>query len=406
MPYKLVKEGRGYIVVNQETGKKYSKKPITKAKAEAQLRILNQKLQEDEWEYDLPISPDECVKLVKSIASKMDSNREAKLKASYLRKAKEKQPTKSIRAEQLSLLGQQQQELEKLKENPEEYQKVLNRHNYVNQYYNNPNLMDSLKESDPISYLKIMKMKDNDFEGGGFIDTLKASKLGKALTTTAKKISKFVSSTGQRIQGTITGRNDYPPDERMLIEKYGNLPIRAICIYREPIEGKVNTLTNILSLGQMNQLKKKYSFDEMYHLYMVLTLQESQDKNIPVLVEKNEVINIHEYPNINPNAQKMELLISPKFKYSLKQFLDNGQSAMGPKYFTYDPFDNNCQVFIMSLLSANPPLEQDNPNARKFIMQDVQGLKTDLNPISRELFRGTTGLAGRMNVLLKGYGFI
>ena len=38
--------------------------------------------------------------------------------------------------------------------------------------------------------------------------------------------------------------------------------------------------------------------------------------------------------------------------------------------------------------------------------ENVQGLKTELNPVSRSLFRGTTGLAGRMNVLLKGYGFI
>jgi hypothetical protein len=40
MPYQLLKRGSGYVVKNKETGKEYSKKPIPKVKAEAQLRLL------------------------------------------------------------------------------------------------------------------------------------------------------------------------------------------------------------------------------------------------------------------------------------------------------------------------------------------------------------------------------
>lgn len=40
MPWHLEKSGRGYFVVTTSTGRKHSEKPITKAKAEAQLRIL------------------------------------------------------------------------------------------------------------------------------------------------------------------------------------------------------------------------------------------------------------------------------------------------------------------------------------------------------------------------------
>jgi len=41
MPVALEKTGRGWKVVNQDTGKTYSKNPIPKARAEAQLRLLN-----------------------------------------------------------------------------------------------------------------------------------------------------------------------------------------------------------------------------------------------------------------------------------------------------------------------------------------------------------------------------
>lgn len=40
MPYELRKKGIGYVVVNMATGKEHSKKPIPKARAEAQMRLL------------------------------------------------------------------------------------------------------------------------------------------------------------------------------------------------------------------------------------------------------------------------------------------------------------------------------------------------------------------------------
>lgn len=40
MPYHIIKEGKGYIVVTTSTGRRHSDKPISKAKAEAQLRVL------------------------------------------------------------------------------------------------------------------------------------------------------------------------------------------------------------------------------------------------------------------------------------------------------------------------------------------------------------------------------
>lgn len=40
MPYELMKRGSGYVVKNLATGKEHSKKPISKKRAEAQMRLL------------------------------------------------------------------------------------------------------------------------------------------------------------------------------------------------------------------------------------------------------------------------------------------------------------------------------------------------------------------------------
>jgi hypothetical protein len=40
MPYALRKSGRGYYVVNKETGRRFSSKPLPKNRAAAQMRAL------------------------------------------------------------------------------------------------------------------------------------------------------------------------------------------------------------------------------------------------------------------------------------------------------------------------------------------------------------------------------
>ena len=40
MPYRLVPVGSGYIVENRITGRRYSKMPLPRERAEAQIRLL------------------------------------------------------------------------------------------------------------------------------------------------------------------------------------------------------------------------------------------------------------------------------------------------------------------------------------------------------------------------------
>jgi hypothetical protein len=40
MPYSLQKSGRGYYVVNTQTGHRFSSKPLPKSRASAQMRLL------------------------------------------------------------------------------------------------------------------------------------------------------------------------------------------------------------------------------------------------------------------------------------------------------------------------------------------------------------------------------
>lgn len=266
-----------------------------------------------------------------------------------------------------------------------------------------------IPKSNAQSQLKILQMHSRQelggdlnnvdvdkLDGAGFADFLK-----KAYNKISSTLYSSASTVGKTINSFINGRNDYPPEERKLIEDLGNKKIIGITIYREPLDSTVNTMVNTISLGKFNDIKNKYSIDELYHLFMVLTLEGS----IPVLIEKNEVINIHIYPKIKNSAIKFPVVLPPNFDVTLKELLDLGKDYMGNDYFTYDALTNNCQRFIMSLLNTQPELIKANPGINKFVVQDTTGLTRDLSPLSKNIFSGITNLAARFNVLAKGHGF-
>ena len=207
----------------------------------------------------------------------------------------------------------------------------------------------------------------------------------------------FIKKGFKTVKTMINGRNDYPPAERKIISDEGEIIIKEIIVYREPLESKVNALVNLISSGKFDEVKKKYGYDEMYHLFMVVKL----DNDVRILIEKNEVINIHLNPSIKVTAQSMPVALNNK-KISFKQFLDNGQNYMGDKYFKYDAFTNNCQNYISSLLKSNG---LDNPTVNSFVVQDLGGLTRDMGKTNSDIFRGITDLAAKFNILAKGAGF-
>lgn len=55
MPWNIAKSGSGYKVRNKETGKTYSKKPMTKSKAQKQLAAMYANYNESAFERQLRI---------------------------------------------------------------------------------------------------------------------------------------------------------------------------------------------------------------------------------------------------------------------------------------------------------------------------------------------------------------
>lgn len=155
------------------------------------------------------------------------------------------------------------------------------------------------------------------------------------------------------------------------IYEYGNYNITSITIAREKLNGILSGAINALSLGKFNELKQKYGYDSLYHLFLIVGL----DNGIDILIEKNEVIVIKPFnKGLNDSAETFPININKRI--TLNEFINKTFEMIGPdRFYHYDPLRNNCQVFVQDLLTANGLYSN---NARNFVLQDFSNIEQEL----------------------------
>jgi hypothetical protein len=133
----------------------------------------------------------------------------------------------------------------------------------------------------------------------------------------------------------------------------------------------------------------------MYHLRMVITTEN----NKRIQIEKNEVINISTSisAHIKQEGQSVNL---PNQHLTLNQLLEGAKRILGSKMYSYHPFENNCQDFIIAILEGSNLL---NETLKNFIKQDVSELAT-INPYLSKIASGITSLGGKFNEIIHGTG--
>ncbi len=155
-----------------------------------------------------------------------------------------------------------------------------------------------------------------------------------------------------------------PANIQSVLDQQGNKLITRGWCMRRPIPSTLEHIANTLTLGQFNQIKHKLGYDNYYHLWLQLTL----DDNTPIILEKNQVVNIQ----VGDKGEPQNLMEVPKLfnsNITLSDFFTNSVNKFGTDYiFDYDMVDKNCQKFVTSLLVANGV---DNPKLRKFVNQNV-----------------------------------
>jgi len=173
------------------------------------------------------------------------------------------------------------------------------------------------------------------------------------------------------------------------LKKYGNNIVVKIIICRVPIKGVIKILLDGITLGQFSKEAKNYNYDDVFHLYAILILDngkylltERNQRVVLELTDRNKA-NVKDYMTINSNVK-------------LNRLFDNAVNLDGKNIWRYDPINHNCQNYITTLLKGSN-LFTDNLDV--FINQETKNL---LPKTSKYIARATTDLASIAENLFKG----
>ena len=225
-----------------------------------------------------------------------------------------------------------------------------------------------------------------DIDGGSFLDSLKSG----------------LKNVYGRVKGFVTGvRDDYQPYVRKLLDEIKGNKIIKLVVIREPIKEAVNMLVNVITVNKVNEFKKDVGVDDLFHLYMIATL----DNGKLIRIEKNAEIDIKEVNSI-PNVNQLNMLnIVITSNLSVNELLNNTRQKIGDRlFFDYDGIKNNCQDFLYNILYMNG-FEASNPTMKSFIKQDLVKLSNNLSQTSKKIMNTLTNLGKRAQIIIGGAGF-
>ena len=159
---------------------------------------------------------------------------------------------------------------------------------------------------------------------------------------------------------------DFSQKVKRLLKKYGNQKIIGLRIGRRPINPLIEKAFNIISGGQWEKLKKQYYFDKLFHLFLIITL----DDGTVISFEKNEIVTLTE----NDSRCSMQDVECIEIQYpvgslTLNDLVKKPLEKMGQyNYFVYDSFKSNCQMFLRSVLQT---FNLYSSKVNNFVYQDI-----------------------------------
>lgn len=189
-------------------------------------------------------------------------------------------------------------------------------------------------------------------------------------------------------------RRDYPPDFKKLKNEIGDIPIIEIRVCRKPVSRNITNLINVFTLGKLNEIKGRLSYDELFHLFLFMQLEN----NKWIRMEKNQVLNL-QYYNFNDPDNECIWIDHGDRLITVNSLLEPMEKNLGDELYLYNAKTNNCQFFVKNVLKYSNLL---TPDSEKFIMQDSGKIIEKLGLIPEKLMNTATDFAALVDRVVKG----
>ena len=224
-------------------------------------------------------------------------------------------------------------------------------------------------------------------KGGALFDDIKnlAGKVTNEFTnpdsllrqTPGKVTNEFVnpeSVLNKAVESTITGALDslsntldywtarqYKPSTAAFMAKHGGEQLANLKIRRYPVPGYIDQAFNMVSAGKWGEAKKSASYDDFFHLGIIMDNK--------YVFEKNASLNFFEGVDHFPGEMFMDVTKKIAKGLTIGIAMEKTRAVIGNEaFFRYDPFNNNCQNFVSAFLGVNNLI---TPDLDAYISQPV-----------------------------------
>ena len=226
-----------------------------------------------------------------------------------------------------------------------------------------------------------------------FINTNFKKLSGAGLFDTFKT---FVSKTYDNITDRFKGKrlDGFNRESTRTIEKYGQNIIKSFRIAKKPIHSILDKFINVISIGKWKQLKNRYGFDKLMHLCLIVNLENGTK----IFIEKVDAVTISTVDNISSDeTQYLDLDAPPNLTLSdliqrARDYIKNDKL-----FFDYDPWTNNCQVFLTYFLNS---IGKYGPTEKNFLFQDVSQIADLMPNFTKKIMKGVTDIGQISNRFL------
>jgi hypothetical protein len=202
-------------------------------------------------------------------------------------------------------------------------------------------------------------------------------------------IKEIIDKPIKAVKEFFTPKKGYNNTTTKNLNSYGNLVIKSLQIVRTPIMSAIDKALNVVSFNKWDELKKEYNYDKLFHLALVANLGR---KNL--VIEKNEVINVNTSYKISKDTEVLDVNLNGK-RFTTNEMLNKTLQRIGEeKFYLYDGFKFNCQVFVRDLLESQGLYGEKEKN---FLFQDLEELSKKMPSLSKKIMRLTTDAGAVVN---------
>ena len=184
--------------------------------------------------------------------------------------------------------------------------------------------------------------------------------------------------------------NKRPRAVNNFLRLHGNKHIRKITVSRTPIGAKIKYVADLITLGGFSANMKKLNYEDVYHLFMLVEL----DDGTLFRIEKNSRVDI----TLNDRRLGETMINIDNIENTLNDMFEFSERLYGlERIYRYNPFNTNCQMLLVDLLSS---IDKINPKLKQYIMQSASSLIE--SDIIKYIAKGATDLTASSRFLVEG----